>query len=136
MCLALGVVTAAFISLNVALPSFAQDTGATQTQLTWIVGAYGLVFAALLLPAGAPADRVGRREVAVGGLPGVNVASLAAGLVESPGAGVALRGAPPVGAAGVRPSDPAYPTNSFSRGGRCSSAASRCSPFGRWPPSS
>src|SRR3712207_9519654 len=62
MCAALAVVIAAFISLNVALPSFARDTGATQTQLTWIVGAYGLVFAALLLPAGVPSDPLGRAE--------------------------------------------------------------------------
>ena len=34
MCTALAVVVAATISLNIALPSFASDTGATQTQLT------------------------------------------------------------------------------------------------------
>lgn len=104
MCAALAVVTAAFISLNVALPSFAQDTGATQTQLTWIVGAYGLVFAALLLPAGALADRIGRREVLVGGLAVFTLASLAAAFVTSPGAVIALRVVSAVGAAAVMPS--------------------------------
>ena len=39
-------------SLNVALPDLAHSTGATQTQLEWIIDAYSLVFAALLLPAG------------------------------------------------------------------------------------
>src|SRR3712207_7485051 len=92
MCAALAVVTAAFISLNVALPSFARDTGATQTQLTWIVGAYGLVFAALLLPAGALADRLGRRGVVLGRPAGVTPGSVAAAFVPSPGAGGALRG--------------------------------------------
>src|SRR3712207_9025958 len=88
MCAALAVVIAAFISLNVALPSFARDTGATQTQLTWIVGAYGLVFAALLLPAGALADRLGRREVPVGGLSGFTLWSFGAPLLPDPRAGV------------------------------------------------
>src|SRR3712207_7733903 len=101
---ALAVVTAAFISLNVALPSLARDTGATQTQLTWIVGAYGLVFAALLLPAGALAGRLGRREVLVGGLAVFTLAALAAAFVTSPGAVIALRVLSAVGAAAVMPS--------------------------------
>ena len=52
VCLALGAVTAAMASLNVALPDLARSTQATQTQLEWIIDAYSLVFAALLLPAG------------------------------------------------------------------------------------
>src|SRR3954451_4221022 len=52
MCLALMMVVASVASLNVALPGLAADTGATQTQLQWIVDAYALTFAALLLPAG------------------------------------------------------------------------------------
>ena len=51
MCLALMMVVAAVASLNVALPEIARDTGASQTQLQWIVDAYAIVFAALLLPA-------------------------------------------------------------------------------------
>ena len=43
MCLALMMVVAAVASLNVALPGIARDTGATQTQLQWIVDAYALV---------------------------------------------------------------------------------------------
>ena len=57
MCLALMMVVAAVASLNVALPDLARDTGATQSQLQWIVDAYALVFAGLLLPAGALGDR-------------------------------------------------------------------------------
>jgi len=53
VCVALGAVAAAMASLNVALPDLARSTGATQTQLEWIIDAYSLVFAALLLPAGA-----------------------------------------------------------------------------------
>ena len=43
MCLSLMMVVAAVASLNVALPEIARDTGATQTQLQWIVDAYALV---------------------------------------------------------------------------------------------
>jgi hypothetical protein len=42
MCLALMTVVGAVASLNVALPELARDTGASQTQLQWIVTAYAL----------------------------------------------------------------------------------------------
>src|SRR6188474_3582217 len=61
MCLALMMVVAAVASLNVALPDLARGTGASQSQLQWIVDAYALVFAGLLLPAGALGDRYGRK---------------------------------------------------------------------------
>jgi MFS family permease len=58
-CIALAAVVAAMSSLNVAIPSIARATHASQTQLAWIIDAYSLVFAALLLPAGALGDRFG-----------------------------------------------------------------------------
>src|ERR1700709_1746808 len=61
VCLALAAVVAAMSSLNVALPDIARDTHATQTQLVWVIDAYSLAFAALLLPGGAIGDRYGRR---------------------------------------------------------------------------
>jgi MFS family permease len=61
MCVALMMVVAAVASLNVALPDLARSTGASQSQLQWIVDAYALVFAGLLLPAGALGDRYGRK---------------------------------------------------------------------------
>ena len=45
MCLALMMVVGAVASLNVAQPEIARSTGASQTQLQWIVAAYALVFA-------------------------------------------------------------------------------------------
>ena len=53
ICIALAAVVAAMSSLNVAIPDIARATHASQTQLSWIIDAYSLVFAALLLPAGA-----------------------------------------------------------------------------------
>src|ERR1700712_5001404 len=67
-CLALATVVSAMASLNVALPDIARSTHASQTQLSWIIDAYSLMFAALLLPAGAIGDRYGRRRALLIGL--------------------------------------------------------------------
>src|SRR5215217_5752877 len=66
--LALMTVVSAVSGLNVALPDLARETGATQTQVTWIVDAYTVVFAGLLLFAGALGDRFGRRGLLATGL--------------------------------------------------------------------
>src|SRR5919202_5006599 len=68
MCLALATVVSAVSSLNVALPDLARDLHATQTQLQWVVDAYAVVFAGLLLLAGALGDAIGRRPVLLAGL--------------------------------------------------------------------
>src|SRR4051795_10187506 len=85
MCLALMMVVAAVASLNVALPEIARDTGASQTQLQWIVTAYALAFAALLLPAGAIGDRIGRKPVLAAGLALFGLSSLVAIFLNGPG---------------------------------------------------
>jgi EmrB/QacA subfamily drug resistance transporter len=103
MCLSLMMVVAAVASLNVALPDIARDTGATQTQLQWIVDAYALVFAALLLPAGAIGDRFGRKPILATGLVLFGLASFAAMFVDTPGALIALRATMGVAAAFVMP---------------------------------
>ena len=103
MCLSLMMVVASVASLNVALPELARDTGATQTQLQWIVDAYALAFAALLLPAGAIGDRFGRKPILAIGLALFGLASLAAMFVSTPEALIGLRVAMGVGAAFVMP---------------------------------
>src|SRR4051812_36998413 len=77
-CVALATVVSAVASLNVAIPSIARDTQASQTQLSWMVDAYALVFAALLLPAGALGDRYGRRKALLAGLAVFGGGSIAA----------------------------------------------------------
>src|SRR5215204_2624563 len=101
VCLALALVMA--VSLSVALPDLARDIGATQAQLQWIVNAYAVVFAGLLLPAGALGDRHGRRGVLLAGLVVFGTASAGAVFVDSPGALIALRTASGVGAAMIMP---------------------------------
>jgi EmrB/QacA subfamily drug resistance transporter len=103
MCLSLMMVVGAVASLNVAQPELARSTGASQTQLQWIVAAYALAFAALLLPAGAIGDRIGRKPVLAAGLGLFGLSSLAAVFLNSPGELIALRGVMGVGAAMIMP---------------------------------
>src|ERR1700722_13748687 len=92
VCLALGAVSAAMASLNVAIPDIVRSTHATQTQLEWIIDAYLLVFAVLLLPAGALGDRYGRRKALIAGLFVFGGASAAAMVVSSANDLIVLRG--------------------------------------------
>ena len=111
--LALMMVVSAVSGLNVALPDLARDTGASQSELQWIVDAYTLVFAGLLLLGGAVGDRYGRREVLAGGLAIFGAAAGAALVVDDPVTLIALRAAMGVGAALVMPTTLAIITTSF-----------------------
>ena len=62
------MIVVANASLNVALPTLVRDLHAGSSSLQWIVDAYSLVFAGLLLTAGALGDRYGRRLALNGGL--------------------------------------------------------------------
>src|SRR5659263_38226 len=101
--LALMMVVSAVSGLNVALPDLAIDTGASQTDVTWIVDAYTLVFVGLLLPAGALGDRFGRKRVLLAGLVIFGSAAAAAMFVSSPQSLIALRAVMGIGAAAVMP---------------------------------
>src|SRR5262245_58391363 len=103
MCLALMMVVASVASLNVALPELARDLDASQTELVWIVDAYAIVFAALLLPAGALGDRFGRKPLLVAGLALFGGVSFAAIFADSAGLLIALRGLMGVAAALIMP---------------------------------
>ena len=63
LCVCLVLVVASVSSLNIAIPKIQKTLGATQTQIQWIVDAYALAFAGLLLPAGAIGDRIDRAEL-------------------------------------------------------------------------
>src|SRR3954463_7542654 len=111
--LALATVVSAVASLNVAIPSIARDTHATLTQLSWIIDAYALVFAALLLLGGAIGDRYGRRRALVTGLVIFGAASLAAMTVSGPTSLIVIRGLLGVGAALVMPATLSTITSAF-----------------------
>ncbi|EGD56267.1 major facilitator superfamily MFS_1 [Gordonia neofelifaecis NRRL B-59395] len=78
------VTSSAASSLNLALPSVAAGTGATQSQMLWIVDAYTVLMAGLLLAAGALGDRFGRRSILLLGLSMFGLAALVASFVDSP----------------------------------------------------
>lgn len=68
----------------IAVPAVTAHFGADAVASQWIVSAFFLCFAAALLPAGAMADRLGRRRVFVWGLAGLAAASLGSGLATAP----------------------------------------------------
>jgi EmrB/QacA subfamily drug resistance transporter len=70
--------------VNVALPSIREDLGASFADLQWVVDAYALTLAALVLTAGSLADRLGRRRVFAAGLAIFSFASLLAALAPDP----------------------------------------------------
>src|SRR5215207_3674416 len=70
--------------VNTALPSIEDDLGASFTDLQWVIDAYALSLAALVLTAGSLADRLGRRRVFAIGLGIFSIASLVAGLASDP----------------------------------------------------
>src|SRR5579859_68072 len=113
VCLALATVVAAMSSLNVALPEIARATHATQTQLAWIIDAYSLVFASLLLPAGAIGDRYGRRLALIAGLAVFGGASAVAMTAHSAAELIGLRAVMGLGAALVMPATLSTITGTF-----------------------
>lgn len=68
LCVSLLIVTLDNTILNLALPTLVRELKASTTQLQWIVDAYVLVFAGLMLVAGSAADRFGRRREFTTGL--------------------------------------------------------------------
>ena len=99
--------------VNVALPTLVRELGATTSQLQWIVDAYNLVFAALLLTAGTCSDRFGRKGVLMIGLAVFGVASVAGGLTSSPSGLIAARAVMGLGAALTFPPTLSLLTNVF-----------------------
>ena len=118
MCFALATVVSAVSSLNVALPDLARDIGATPTELQWIVDAYALVFAGLLLPAGALGDRLGRRRVLLAGLGIFGIGAAIATTVDDPSTLIAIRAFMGLGAALIMPSTLSIITATFPAGER------------------
>ena len=68
LCVSILVVNLDNTILNVALPTLVRKLGATSSELQWIVDAYAMVFAGLLLVGGSLADRFGRKRLFLAGL--------------------------------------------------------------------
>jgi EmrB/QacA subfamily drug resistance transporter len=103
LCVSLVMIVVANASLNVALPTLVEDLHASASSLQWIVDAYSLVFAGLLLTAGSLGDRYGRRLALNGGLIIFGVASGLAAFAGSSAQLIAARAVMGIGAAFVMP---------------------------------
>ena len=99
--------------VNVALPDLADQLHATTGQLQWVVDAYNLTFAALLLTAGSLSDRFGRKGMLIAGLAVFGTSSIVGGLVTSPGLLIAARAVMGLGAAMTFPATLSLISNVF-----------------------
>ncbi|MHB8696394.1 MAG: MFS transporter, partial [Solirubrobacteraceae bacterium] len=113
LCSGVGLVMAAVTSMYAAGPDIARAIGASQTQLTWIVDAYTLALAGLLLPAGALGDRFGRRRVLLAGLVLFVAAATALQFVDTSNGLIAVRAVLGVGAALILPATLSLITSTF-----------------------
>ncbi|MGW0181585.1 MFS transporter [Nocardia sp. NPDC003345] len=99
--------------VNVALPSIGVELTTGVSGLQWVVDAYTLTFAGLLLACGNLGDRYGRRRVMTIGLAGVALASIGGALSDSLGAVITARAVMGVFAAAVFPATLALIINIF-----------------------
>src|SRR5438874_5943476 len=113
LCLSLLVIGLDNTILNVALPTLVRDLGASTSQLQWIVDAYTLIFAGLLLTAGSLSDRFGRRMALAVGLVIFGVGSLASAFAGSASTLIFTRALMGVGGAFIMPSTLSILTNVF-----------------------
>jgi len=111
--LSLVIVVAANASLNVALPTAVRDLQATNAELQWMVDAYALVFAGLLLPMGALGDRFGRKGLLQGGLVTFALGALVATLASEPWQVITTRAVMGAGAAAIMPATLSIITSVF-----------------------
>lgn len=118
LCASLVIIIVGNTVLNVALPTLQKPLtegglGASNTQVQWIVDAYGLVFAGLLFTAAALGDRFGRKGALQVGLVIFGLGSFFGAIADTSGALIASRGVMGVGAALVMPSTLSILTNVF-----------------------
>lgn len=99
--------------VNLALPTLANDLATDIAGLQWVVDAYTLLFASLLLSAGAVSDRFGARRSFLIGLSGFLLASLACGLAQNVAQLVAARAVQGLFAALMVPSSLALLNHAF-----------------------
>jgi EmrB/QacA subfamily drug resistance transporter len=111
--ISLVTIVTAVSSLNVALPRIQASLNTTSTELQWILDSYALVFAGLLLPAGALGDRVGRKGALQIGLVIFGVTAFLASHAETATQLIGLRALAGVGAALIMPATLSIIVNSF-----------------------
>ncbi len=99
--------------VNVALPAIAKDLHIKVSGLQWIVDAYTLVLASLLLASGSIADRIGRRKIFQTGLLLFSLGSLACSVAPNLGMLIVFRMLQAVGGSMLNPVALSIITNTF-----------------------
>ena len=117
LCVTLLLISLDNTILNVALPSVVRALSATSSQLQWIVDAYAVAFAGLLLTFGALGDRVGRKWVFMAGLLVFGGGSALAAWSPTPDRLTLARAVMGVGAAALMPCTLSILTNVFTAEG-------------------
>jgi EmrB/QacA subfamily drug resistance transporter len=112
--------------VNVSLPTLVRELHASNSQLQWVVDAYNLLFAALLLAAGSLSDRLGRKGFLLAGLVVFGVASMAGGLTETAGQLIVARCFMGIGAAMIFPTTLSLISNVYTE------RAERAKAIGLW----
>ena len=102
--------------VNVALPTIGRKLHFNETNLQWVVTAYGLTFGGFLLLGGRAADLLGRRRILMVGLAVFTAASLACALATTDTLLIAMRGIQGLGAAIVLPAALSIVMNTFPEG--------------------
>src|SRR4029453_1978118 len=113
LCVSLFVIVMDNTIVNVALPTLARELDAGTSSLQWIVDAYTLVFAGLLLAAGGLGDRFGRKGALLAGLALFGAFSAAGAFASSTGQLISARAVMGVGAALIFPTTLAIVVNVF-----------------------
>ena len=116
MCMVLFIISIDNTVLNLALPSISTDLGASASQLQWIVDAYTLVFASLLITTGSVGDRYGRKKLLMLGLALFGLGSLGAALSVSTFMLIVFRGVLGLAGSMVMPSTLSILTSVFQDG--------------------
>ena len=126
LCLAVLTINIDTTIVNVALPTISRELQANTSQLQWIVDAYNLTFAALVLTAGSLGDRFGRRGALLGGLVVFGGFSLVGGFLQTPAQLIAVRAVMGIGAAFIFPTTLSIISNLFT------DRAERAKAIGLW----
>ena len=113
MCFSLLVISLDNTVLNLALPSIAKELGSSASALQWIIDAYVLVIAGLLLTMGYLGDRLGRKPILMVGMVIFALFSLGAALSTSTGMLIGMRALMGVGAAIMMPATLSILTATF-----------------------
>ncbi|MHB8507313.1 MAG: MFS transporter [Candidatus Dormibacteria bacterium] len=113
LCLGFFMIVLDTTVVTVAVPSISDDLKATLDQVLWVVNAYLVVYAALLVTAGRLGDLIGRRLLFQVGIGLFTLASAACGLARTPGQLIAARVGQGVGGALMSPQTLAILTDIF-----------------------